>query len=193
MKITDQQPIINNQQPKIWRDLLWLTAVVLLIQAFWASRLTHPSYFDAYYYTTNGQRLADGYGFTEEIIWQYLDDPAGLPTPSLTYWMPLPAIIAAIGYSVNDSFRAAQFPFWLMAGLLPLMSYFISWRLSGALHRCRRLLHRLLEPTLHLCPLRLDGWRLSAGAGIGSRQRPAPANSLAHRRSAGRTQPPGPC
>ena len=131
MKITDQQPITNNQQPKIWRDLLWLTAVALLIQAFWASRLTHPSYFDAYYYTTNGQRLADGYGFTEEIIWQYLDDPAGLPTPSLTYWMPLPAIIAAIGYSVNDSFRAAQFPFWLMAGLLPLMSYFISWRLSG--------------------------------------------------------------
>ncbi len=129
--MTDQQPTTNNQQPKIWRDLLWLTAVALLIQAFWAARLTHPSYFDAYYYTTNGQRLADGYGFTEEIIWQYLDDPAGLPTPSLTYWMPLPAIIAAIGYSVSNSFRAAQFPFWLMAGLLPLMSYFISWRFSG--------------------------------------------------------------
>ncbi|MCB9423033.1 MAG: hypothetical protein H6667_24750 [Ardenticatenaceae bacterium] len=129
--MNDQRPTTNNQQPPIWRDLLWITAVSLLIQAFWAARLTHPSYFDAYYYTTNGQRLADGYGFTEEIIWQYLDDPAGLPTPSLTYWMPLPAIIAAVGYSVSDSFRAAQFPFWLMAGLLPLMSYFISWRLSG--------------------------------------------------------------
>jgi hypothetical protein len=122
---------MNDQRRKIWWDLVWLTAVALLIQAFWAARLTHPSYFDAYYYTTNGQRLADGYGFTEEIIWQYLDDPAGLPTSSLTYWMPLPAIIAAIGYSVHDSFRAAQFPFWLMAGLLPLMSYFISWQLSG--------------------------------------------------------------
>jgi hypothetical protein len=119
------------QNRKIWLDILWLTAVALLVQAFWAARLTHPSYFDAYYYTTNGQRLAGGYGFTEEIIWQYLDEPVGLPTPSLTYWMPLPSILAAIGYSVSNSFRAAQFPFWLMAGLLPLMSYFISWRLSG--------------------------------------------------------------
>lgn len=119
------------QNRKIWLDWVWLTAAALIIQAIVALNLTYPSYLDAAYYTTNGQRLADGYGFTEEIIWLYLDDPAGLPTPSHTYWMPLPSIIAAIGYSVSDSFRAAQFPFWLMASLLPLMSYFISWRLSG--------------------------------------------------------------
>ena len=127
----NRQSTLAEKQPKIWRDLLWISAAALAIQAFWALRLAHPSYFDAYYYTTNGQRLAGGYGFTEEIIWQYLDDPAGLPIPSHTYWMPLPAIIAAIGYGFNNSFRAAQFPFWLMAGLLPLMSYAISWRLSG--------------------------------------------------------------
>ncbi len=117
---------------KLWQDLVWITAVALFIQAFWALRMTHPTYFDAYYYTTNGQRLATGDGFTEQIIWQYLDDPAGLPTPSHTYWMPLPSMIAAIGYKVGgSSFRAAQFPFWLMAGLLPLLSYAISWQLSG--------------------------------------------------------------
>ncbi|MCP4425553.1 MAG: hypothetical protein GY803_13750 [Chloroflexi bacterium] len=117
---------------KGWRkDWLWITAVALLVQAFWALRMPHPTYFDAYYYATNGQRLADGYGFTEQIIWQYLDNPAGLPTPSHTYWMPLPSIIAAIGYKFSDSFRAAQFPFWLMAGFLPLLSYVISWQLSG--------------------------------------------------------------
>ncbi len=113
------------------KDWVWITGVALLVQAFWALRMEHPSYFDAYYYTTNGWRLASGEGFTEEIIWQYLDDPAGLPTPSHTYWMPLPSIIAAVGYKLGGTFRAAQAPFWLMAGLLSLMSYAISWQLSG--------------------------------------------------------------
>lgn len=112
------------------RDLLWLFFIGLTVQAFWLLRLSHPTYFDAYYYASNGQRLAEGYGFSELVIWQYLDDPAGLPTPSHTYWMPLPSILAAIGYRLFGTFRAAQIPFWLLAGLLPLLSYLISWRLT---------------------------------------------------------------
>lgn len=113
------------------RDLLLLAIWGLAFQAFWMLRLEHPGYFDAYYYTTNAQRLAGGYGFTEEIIWQYLDDPAGLPHPSHTYWMPLPSIVGAAGYRLFESFRGAQLPFWLMAGLLPLLAYAIGRRLSG--------------------------------------------------------------
>jgi hypothetical protein len=113
------------------RDLLWITLIALAVQSFWALRITHPTYFDAFYYTTNAQRLAEGYGFTQEIIWQYLDQPQGLPTASFTYWMPLPAIIAAVGYKLSDSFRAAQFPFWLMVGFLPWLSYGISWHLKN--------------------------------------------------------------
>lgn len=113
------------------RDLLWLACIGLAVQSFWLLRLNHPTYFDAYYYASNGQRLADGHGFTELVIWQYLDDPAGLPTPSHTYWMPLPSILAAIGYRLFGTFRAAQLPFWLLAGLLPLLSYLISWRLTN--------------------------------------------------------------
>lgn len=113
------------------RDLLLLALWGLVFQAFWMARLEHPSYFDAYYYTTNAQRLAGGYGFSEEIIWQYLDNPAGLPHPSHTYWMPLPSIVGAAGYWLSGSFRAAQLPFWLMAGLLPLLAYVLSRRLSG--------------------------------------------------------------
>ncbi|MCZ7669679.1 MAG: hypothetical protein M5U34_22135 [Chloroflexi bacterium] len=93
------------------RDLLWITLIALAVQAFWALRISYPTYFDAFYYTTNAQRLAAGHGFTQEIIWQYLDRPQSLPAPSFTYWMPLPAIIAALGYKVSDSFRAAQLPF----------------------------------------------------------------------------------
>ena len=74
--------------------------------------------------------MAEGYGFTETIIWQYLDDPTELPKPSFTYWMPLPAMIAAVGYKITGTFRGAQFPFWLMAGLLSWMGYAISWHLT---------------------------------------------------------------
>lgn len=110
----------------IKRDWIWIALIGLAMQAFWMLQMTHPSYMDAYYYTTNGQRLAQGYGFTEEVIWQYLDDPQGLPTPSHTYWMPGPSLLAALGYSMTDQFIGAQLPFWLLAGLLPLLAYAIS-------------------------------------------------------------------
>ncbi len=111
------------------RDLVWITLIALVVQAFWALRMSYPTYFDAFYYTTNAQRIAEGHGLTQEIIWQYLDQPERLPVPSFTYWMPLPAFIAALGYKVHDSFRAAQIPFWLMASFLPWMSYAIAWHL----------------------------------------------------------------
>jgi hypothetical protein len=111
------------------RDLWWIALVGMAVQAFWMLRLEHPTYFDAYYYTINAQRLAAGHGFTEMVIWHYLDDPAGLPRPSFTYWMPLPSLLAAVGYFLGNSFRAAQIPFWLLAGLLPCLSYLICWQL----------------------------------------------------------------
>ena len=65
----------------------WLLMLGLVAQLFWFIRLPEPTHMDAYYYLTNGIRLAEGEGFTEEVIWQFLDEPAGLPTPSHSYWM----------------------------------------------------------------------------------------------------------
>jgi hypothetical protein len=110
---------------------LALALIGLLIQGFWALRLEYPTYMDAAYYTTNGQRLAAGQGWTEMVIWQFLDRPAGFPTPSHSYWMPLSSLLAAAGYRLVGSFRGAQLPFWLLSGLLPLLSYTISRRLVG--------------------------------------------------------------
>lgn len=115
----------------IKQDWAWIALLGLLVQAVWGLRIEYPTYFDAYYYTINGQQLAAGKGFTEPIIWQYLDDPVGVPGPSHTYWMPLTSMVAAMGYWLFDSFRGAQLPFWLMAGLLPLLSYAISLHLAG--------------------------------------------------------------
>lgn len=112
-------------------DWMWIVLIGLILQGLLAARLQRPSYMDAYYYATNGQRLADGFGFTEMIIWQFLDNPAGLPAPSHTYWMPLPSILAAIGYKLIGGFKGAQIPFVLLAGLLPWLSFAISKRISG--------------------------------------------------------------
>jgi hypothetical protein len=112
-------------------DLIAIGLIGLLVQGFWATALDQPTYMDAFYYATNGQRLAAGEGFTELVIWQFLDNPTGLPAPSHTYWMPLTSIIAAGGYRLGGDFGGAQSPFWLMAGLLPILSYAISQTLSG--------------------------------------------------------------
>lgn len=114
-----------------WKEWLLIAVVGLLVQAFWAVQLKEPTYMDAYYYTTNGRQLAEGAGFQEMIIWQFLDNPTGLPTPSHTYWMPLPSILASIGYRLTGTFGGAQIPFWLLAGLLPLLAFAISWQLVG--------------------------------------------------------------
>jgi len=121
-------PVKNEIPPSDW---LWLALIGLLVQGFWALQMDYPSYTDAYYYTNNGLRLAQGHGFTEQVIWLYLDDPAGLPTPSHTYWMPLPSLLAAGGYLLHNSFRGMQFFFWLLAGLLPLLTVAIMRLLGG--------------------------------------------------------------
>ncbi|MDX1616028.1 MAG: hypothetical protein R3300_17085 [Candidatus Promineifilaceae bacterium] len=86
---------------------------------------------DGFYYAANGRRLIEGHGFTEVVIWQFLDQPTSLPTPSHTYWQPLPSLLAAAGYGLRADFRGEQLLFWLMSGLLPLLAYFISKLLSG--------------------------------------------------------------
>jgi len=111
-------------------DLFVIALIGLLLHGAISLRLEHPTYMDAYYYSTNGRRLAEGHGFTEMIIWQFLDEPAGLPNPSHTYWMPLPSLLAAGGFRLVGGFRGAQIPFWVLAGLLPLLAYVISQNLA---------------------------------------------------------------
>jgi hypothetical protein len=120
---------MKNNTPKT--DWLIIAVIGLLIQSIWLIILEQPSYMDAYYYASNGERLASGHGFSEMVIWQYLDDPSGLPTPSHTYWMPLPSMLAALGHTIRGDFLGQQIVFWLLGGLLPLLAFGISLLLSG--------------------------------------------------------------
>jgi hypothetical protein len=86
---------------------------------------------DADYYYATAQQLIDGEGLSEPFLWNYLDDPAGLPHTSHLYWMPIPSLIAAAGmFIVESGFRMAQLPFILLAAALPPLSAFFSYRLS---------------------------------------------------------------
>lgn len=102
---------------------------------------TTPGYMDADYYYANALLLAQG-EFQEPFLWNYLNDPAGLPQPAFGYWMPLISLLAAAGLKVSHSFWGARLLFILLAGLAPpltaLLAYCLTrqtWvsRLAGAL------------------------------------------------------------
>ena len=89
-----------------------------------------PGYMDAEYYYSGGIRLYEGFGFTEEIIWNYLSNPQGLPVPSHSYWMPLPSILAAGGMYLcgETNYFCARIPFLLLGASLSPLTALVSWR-----------------------------------------------------------------
>jgi hypothetical protein len=103
-------------------------AVVLVIASF----LPVPGYMDAEYYYANGTQLASGQGFYEPFLWNYLDDPVGIPHPAATYWMPLASMISALGMFIagKRDFFSARIIFYVIASLIAPLTAFLSWRLS---------------------------------------------------------------
>jgi hypothetical protein len=113
--------------------LLVLFLLGLLVASVVAWLQHWPGYIDADYYMAGGLRLVQGFGFNEIVIWNYLDDPAGLPHPSHSYWMPLASIIAALGMGLTGQhdFYAARLPFILLAGLVPPVTSLLAYRLTA--------------------------------------------------------------
>jgi len=103
--------------------------VTLLVAHF----QTTPGYMDADYYFATGTRLAAGDGFSEPFLWNYLDQPAGLPHPSHGYWMPLASILAALSiiFTKEFSFVGARLSFILVAGLVPPLTVWLSYLISA--------------------------------------------------------------
>ncbi len=126
------------------RDLLWLFLLALTVRLAVAAFIPRPGYMDTAYYAAGAVRLAQGGGLTEPFLWNYLDDPAGLPHPGFLYWMPLPSLLAAPFTALFSnlqspisslhpfpgSFLALQLPFVLLSALLPLLSYTIAWQVA---------------------------------------------------------------
>ncbi|MEO8356312.1 MAG: hypothetical protein ABI621_10375 [Chloroflexota bacterium] len=115
-----------------WRHYVILFIVGFIVP-FGVSRFQSlPGYMDADYYFAGGIQLAEGKGFTEPYLWNYLDDPAGLPHPSHTYWMPLASIVSAIGMWMTgqSSYAAGRAPFILLSACVPLVVATLAYSVS---------------------------------------------------------------
>ncbi|MEN8242241.1 MAG: hypothetical protein ABFS17_09995, partial [Chloroflexota bacterium] len=116
---------------RYYLGLFLLGLIAALVSAYLQ---TSPGYMDAYYYYYNGVQLAEGAGFNEMFIWNYLDSPTGLPHAAFSYWMPFTSFIAAAGIKLFSGiwgvFRSAQISFILIAACIPPLTAALSWEIT---------------------------------------------------------------
>lgn len=108
---------------RIYLTIFLLAGLILLGMALLQSE---PGYMDADYYYASGIRIAEGLGWSEPFIWNYLSEPSGLPNHAFTYWMPLAGILAGISIKATGlaGFWGARIGFIFLAALLaPLTAY----------------------------------------------------------------------
>lgn len=114
----------------ILRPYFFLALVVLLLRLVTALPLERAGYMDASYAQHVGANLARGRGFTQDVVWNYLEAQTTLPQASNLYWLPLPSALAGLSMSVfGASFRAAQLPFILLSLIPPLFAFYLARRL----------------------------------------------------------------
>jgi hypothetical protein len=115
-----------------WRQYFILGFLGILISGGIAFFQDTPGYMDADYYFAGGLQLASGKGFTEPYLWNYLDDPVGLPHPSHVYWMPLASILAAIGMVLagQKTWLAGRMGFLVIAGFIPVITASLAFSFS---------------------------------------------------------------
>lgn len=113
--------------------ILFIMALLILFGAGWFERA--PGYMDAEYYAVMGRALAEGKGWIQPFLWNYLDHPDRLPQPAFTYWMPLVSILSVPGWALAGSFRAVQVIFCLLAAWVPVLTYAVAIRLHGDAHK----------------------------------------------------------
>jgi hypothetical protein len=115
-----------------WRNYLVLAFLGLIVSLFFARFEPIPGYLDSDYYFGDGVQLAQGKGFTEPYVWNYLDDPQSLPHPSHSYWMPLASMVSAAGMVVlhQTTYSAGRLGFLLFAMLVPVITSALAFDFS---------------------------------------------------------------
>ena len=119
------------------RFYLSLFLVGLLVFGTAAAFQQTPGYMDAEYYYAGALRLARGESLDEPYLWNYLNDPPGLPAPAFAYWMPLVSLMAAAGLKLGLGWWGARLPFLLLAACVPVLSAYMAWKFTGQLFAAR--------------------------------------------------------
>ena len=115
-----------------WRNNTFLFILGLTVALAVASVQSSPGYMDSGYYYATGLQLVEGKGFTEPFLWNYLDDPDGIPHPSHTYWLPLSSILSALSMLVvgQKTYTAARLIFILFAAFVPIVTAHLAMDIS---------------------------------------------------------------
>ena len=102
--------------------VLFLLSLIFITAAGYLQK--SAGYMDAEYYAVTGRGLLSGKGFTQDFLWNYLDDPSGIPHPSNTYWMPLASIFSAIcvPYKQGDQDASLWVLFIIISSFVPLLT-----------------------------------------------------------------------
>jgi len=108
--------------------LLYLLSLCTLLGV--AAFQDSPGYMDAEYYQAGGFSITS-WSWQEPFIWNYLDDPAGLPHPAFSYWMPLASLLAAAGMFLTGSlsFSTGRLGFILLAAAIAPLTAGVAYRL----------------------------------------------------------------
>ena len=116
-----------------WRFYALLFVLGLAVAFGVAAFQQLPGYLDSDYYFAGGLQLVEGKGFTEPFLWNYLDDPAGIPHPSHTYWLPLSSILSAISMFITGGrdYASARLIFILFTACIPPLTARLALDMTG--------------------------------------------------------------
>ncbi len=114
------------------KELVFLYLFSVAFYMVFASLQKAPGYMDAEYYFCQSLALASGQGWTENFIWNYLNNPVAIPVPAFGFWMPLTSLLGSLGLFLmkSVSFFAARVPFILLAGVIPVLAASLATKLS---------------------------------------------------------------
>jgi hypothetical protein len=111
------------------RDFLFIYLIALVVITTVGLFQRSAGYMDAEYYASIGSGIREGVGFNQNFLWNYLDNPTGIPFPSNTYWMPLASILSTM--SVTFSLIGHKTTLWvlniLFSSLIPVLTAWITF------------------------------------------------------------------
>ncbi|RLD08086.1 MAG: hypothetical protein DRI65_03210 [Chloroflexota bacterium] len=116
-----------------WKGYLTAFLAGILIFSLYAYIQSAPGYMDAEYYYGMGLRIAKHSTLSEPFLWNYLHPLREVPHPGFTYWMPLPAIIAAVSMLLTGlmNFLGAKIGSIFIASFVPVITMKLAYDLSG--------------------------------------------------------------
>jgi hypothetical protein len=129
-----QVQTIEASPPKSKFNSKWLWSgglfgLALLIRLVYALQLPFPPLDDPAYYVQGARSLFNGHPLELSIIWSYHPVPATVLHPGFDFWMPLTSFLIAGSFLIlGDTTLAAQLPSVLAGSALPVLTFWLAWR-----------------------------------------------------------------